>query len=269
MNKQLQTISKKSKFSFLTIGLIVFFILFIIIIENYFSFLQKGLSLIQNNYNQAASSTINIFSNINYLENIISENNNIKIDNVKLIQENIALKNLESENQQLRKLLNYTEENQDTKFTTASIYASSTLNISDIISLDQGQNNNIKIDDPVIFNNIYLGKIIEVSPNISKAQLITSPQHSIVGQISEINTTGIIKGQIGYGLVMEDIPPDAKLAIGQIVTTSYFDPQIPANLLIGKISEIKHNDQDIFQTAYLEPLFDIKDIRFVLIRNNE
>ncbi|MBU0647787.1 hypothetical protein KJ855_01255, partial [Patescibacteria group bacterium] len=59
------------------------------------------------------------------------------------------------------------------------------------------------------------------------------------------------------------------LALGQVVTTSSIDPNIPENLLLGEIIEIKKTDQDIFQQAILKPYFDIKELKYVLVQINE
>ncbi len=247
---------------------IVLCLLTIIVLN--FSFLLSLFSsffiTIQKPFNTISRQVENIVRSFRYAEQIIDENNQLKILNTNLLQENIKLKNLSEENKQLLEILNYTKNNNQTNFRLAYIYAQDTLNISNIIFLDQGVNHGIKVGNHVVYNGLYLGKIIEVWPNSSKAELIFSPNLKIVASIPDINSSGIIHGQIGFGLIMEDIPPDAKLQIGQVVVTSPIDPQMPADLLLGEIQEIIKNDQDIFQKAVVKPYFDQKNLQYVSIQ---
>jgi len=230
------------------------------------SFFSSVFIVFQKPFNQISRQIGNFSRGFNYAEEIVNENNQLKILNTNLLQENIKLKNLSEENKNLLEILNYTKNNDQTNFQLAYIYAQDTLNISNIIFLDKGANHNIKVGNHVVYNGLYIGKIIEAWPNTSKAELIFSPNLKIVAQIPEINSSGIVHGQIGFGLIMEDIPPDAKLQIGQIVVTSPIDPQMPANLLLGEIQEIIKNDQDIFQKAIIKPYFDRKNLQYVSIQ---
>lgn len=229
------------------------------------SLFSSVIVVIQKPFNQITRQIGNLTRGFRYAEELVDENNQLKIQNTNLLQENLRLKNLSEENKKLLEILNYTKNNLQSNYQLAYIYAQDTLNISNVIFLDKGANHQIKVGDHVVYNGLYLGKIIEVWPNTSKAELIFSPNLKIVANIPEINASGILHGQIGFGLIMEDIPPDAQLHLGQIVVTSPIDPQMPANLLLGEIQEISKNDQDIFQKAVIKPYFDRKNLQYVSI----
>lgn len=224
---------------------------------------------IQKPFNGIVQNTINLQSTFTQYEEIIEDNNQLKEENVALLQENNQLLSLKEENRQLKDLLNYSENNSNYKYITAGVYAQDSINLSDAIAIDRGSDNGVKINDHVIFSGIYIGQVISVTNNSSQVRLITSPGLSVVGQISSINTNGIVQGQIGFGLIMKDIPPDASLEVGQVVTTAPIDSHMPADQLLGEIIEIKHNDQDIFQEAILQPYFNLKEIKYVLVKIDE
>jgi rod shape-determining protein MreC len=199
------------------------------------------------------------------INELYSENSDLKAENIKLTQQIVDLKQLNIENSDLKKILKYSENKPEEKFVTAKIFARDPLNISDTISINKGTKDSIAIGNHVSYNGIYIGQVMETNEQSSKIKLITDPTQAIVCQIPAINVSGISKGQIGYGLLMEDIPPDANLQIGQIVTTSSIDNTLPSNLLIGEINEIIKSDQQIFQKAYIKPYFNIYNLKFVSV----
>lgn len=223
---------------------------------------------IQNLTNTLVARISTINSSISNIRLLSEENTQLKEQYINLLQENNQLKTLKKENEQLKNLLNYSDNNLEKKFITARIFAQDPLNLSDVIVIDKGSYNGLKIGDHAIYNGIYIGQINSIMPTTSQISLVTSPQHSVVGQVSEIGVTGLVKGQLGYGLVMEDIPPDAKLSIGQIVTTASIDQDTPDNLLLGEITEIQHQDQNIFQKAILKPIFNFSDVKYLQIVSN-
>jgi rod shape-determining protein MreC len=255
------------RFWLVAIPVIILLLILMLVFHDFVSSLvNRSLAIVSWPYNYATeqiSRADNVFGNI---EELSGANLNLKQENIRLLQENINLTDLQTENLQLKQLLKYVDQNSSHRYVTARIYAIDPLNISDTISLDQGNKQGITKGNIVIFNGVYLGKIIECDANSSRAKLITSPGQAIVGAIPEADTTGIVKGQIGFGLTMEEIPPDAKIRLGQPVTTANLDPTIPPGLLIGEITETNTSAQEIFQTVTLRPYFNLKEIRYVLVQ---
>jgi len=264
MNK----ISSRRPYLF-TIGITgVILILFIV----FRSYLTGGLmfitSLIRSPFDWTLERGQTIYSAFTYFEDLSAENAILKEKNIKLIQENQELEKYRTENQQLKNQLNYRSLDNQVNLITARIYAADPLNLSDSIIIDKGTIDDVNQNDHIIYNGMYLGKIISVTEHTATVELITDPRLKIVGQIQEAEVTGIIHGQIGYGLIIEEIPPNAQLRVGQTVTTADIDPQLPSDLLIGEITEIFHEDQNIFQSASVKPYFNIRDIKYVLVQSN-
>ncbi|MBU0647859.1 rod shape-determining protein MreC, partial [Patescibacteria group bacterium] len=195
----------------ITIVLIVIFL--VIYFNSYYlsSLLSQTTATIQQPFNDISTQIKNLLDTFNNYQNLDEENSELKTINVELTQENISLQNLKDENKELKDLLNYTEQNSNYTYITAKIFAKDFLNIADIVSIDQGSKNSIEIGNTVIHNHRYIGHISETKDFTASVDLITSPNHMVVAQIPEINTNGIVHGQIGYGLIMIEIPPDAPL----------------------------------------------------------
>ena len=233
------------------------------------SFSQYVYSGVATPYNYSANTIVKVIENIQTIRTLYDENNELKEKNVQLLQETTSLKLLKEENNELKNLLDYYENNQNKKYITAAIFAQDPLNLSNTVSIDKGMKDNVNEGNHVVYNGMYLGQVTQASDFTSKVRLISDPQLTIIGHIPDVNVNAIVHGQIGYGLTIEDVPPDVVLELGQIVTTSSIDITMPDNLLIGEISEIESSDQEIFQKATITPYFNAIDLKYVLVYPNE
>lgn len=262
--------SLQKKRRYLTITILISMVIILIfgrsLISDYSNYF---LSLIYKPYNSLINNTYHIIDMVGNLNNLYNENTILKENNVTLLQKNANLEYLREENVQLKKLLVYTDQNPTQKYITAAVYAQDPLNLSNLLTIDKGSNDKITIGQHVVYNGIYLGQVIAVNKYNSQVKLITDPTLSIVGQIPSINSNGIVHGQIGFGMIMEDIPPDAALSIGQLVTTSAIDANMPDNLILGEIIEVIKSDQNIFQQAIIKPYYQPIDLKYVLVYINE
>lgn len=229
---------------------------------------QWSVHQIRLPFNQIINNLSSTYLSITQFEKLVEENGLLKEKNIKLIQENNELANFRVENQQLKNLLNYQSINPETNYVTARIYSTDPQNFTDTIIIDKGERDDVIKNDHAIYNGMYLGKVISTTDRTAIVQLITDPGLKIVGEITRTQNTGIVHGQIGYGLMMEEISPDVELKIGQTVSTAKIDPNLPSGLLIGEIIEVSHEDQNIFQSAVLKPYFDIENLSYLMIQSN-
>jgi len=250
-------------------SIVVFMSLLLLIFRGFITDnFQSVAYQIRSPFNWLIERVSTTYSALTYFEELSAANQTLKEKNIKLIQENNDLAKYREENQQLKNLLNYQSVANQDNFTTARIYSTDPLNISNSIIVDQGARDDVSVGDHAVYNGMYLGRIVSITDRTAVVQLITDPQHKIVGEITESGATGIVHGQIGYGLVIEEVSPDTELKIGQTVSTSDIDPTLPSNLLIGEITEVFQEDQNIFQSASLQPYFDISEIKYILIQSD-
>ncbi len=68
--------------------------------------------------------------------------------------------------------------------------------------------------------------------------------------------------------IMEYIPQDADLAVGDLVITSGLGGTFPKNLVIGQIVEVRKRDYDMFQEAVVRPTVNFDQLEVVLVITN-
>tara|TARA_B100001964_G_C14062517_1_gene522064 strand:- start:47 stop:778 length:732 start_codon:yes stop_codon:yes gene_type:complete len=197
---------------------------------------------------------------------IISPVDDLEKSYQELLLENIKLKSLESENIELRELLEFGK-SINYSLVVANILGRDEIN-KNILIIDIGKDKNISEGQAVVINKgIIIGKVIEVSSNSSKIRLLTDKESSLAVKIGSQSLSGILTGSLGLGMDLEFIPKEQEIKINDLVITSYLNETIPANLLIGYIEKIEFEKEDIFKKALISPFIDYQTLYLVAVIN--
>ena len=121
---------------------------------------------------------------------------------------------------------------------------------------------------PVVTERGLVGRIFHVYPRTSDIMLITDPRSSVNVMTQASRAPGILRGKVGELPVMELIPPDVEISVGEIIITSGLGGHFPKGLVVGQIVEIVKNDDLMFQTAVIQPTVDFDRMELVLVITN-
>ena len=203
------------------------------------------------------------------IEQLQADNTFLQTEINRLLIENIQLRELERENQQLRELLNYTRNNSTFDYTTASVVGrvigSDLSNLLYTIFIDVGAKDGIVRDMPVITQRGLVGRVTQVTPKSAEVLLLIDPASSVNTVIQNSRVEGIVRGELGGTLVMERIPQGETIVPGDLVLTSGLGGKFPAKLVVGQIIDVIQEDPDLFQTARVRSTVDFGDFETVLV----
>ena len=189
-----------------------------------------------------------------------------------LMIENVHLKELESENENLRQLLQFTEANPTYSYRAAEIVGhvigQDPSNLLRYIIIDMGTSDGVTQGMPVVTDRGLVGRIVEVSSRSSKVLLITDVSSSVNAIIQSSRATGILEGKADGGLVMKYIPQTVTVNIGDIILTSGLGATFPKRLVIGQVTAVHKRDIELFQQAEIKPTVDFDQLEIVLIITN-
>jgi rod shape-determining protein MreC len=266
----MKSFSKKRIVKYLAvIGLLVFLYLFGLL-----SPLEK---LITSFTNPVLKSFHSFSLNIRDTYNEQANKTNLKEENLKqeeeltkLRQENIKLKNLEEENEILRDYLGFLTRNNYLYIMGGVISRGEIGNISgqdEFLTIDRGKSDGLYPGLALIDSKGNLiGKVAEVKEKISKVFLINSKQCKLSASIlNEEGTNGITQGELGLSIKMDFIPQSLNLKIGDLVLSSGLEGSIPKGLQIGKIFEINKESNELWQSAFIDPMADLNNISIVSV----
>ena len=135
--------------------------------------------------------------------------------------------------------------------------------------LDKGEKNGVKVGFAVVYKDNLVGKIIKVSDYSSKVILITNPRFSVTSQVLSNKALGIVKGQGGGEMILDNVVLSQIIKKDEFVVTrgdvNEQEIGILPNLIIGKIVSVNKNPSDLFQIAKVESSLDFTNLSKVFI----
>lgn len=136
-----------------------------------------------------------------------------------------------------------------------------------LLLLDAGTEARIEKGQPVVSPaGALLGIIADARLRRSTVLLLTSTYIAVGARVdNETQSPGIIAGEHGLTLRLNFVPQGEKIVPGQHIFTSDIDERVPANLLIGTITEVHFATGDLFQQASVRPAVDLERERYVTV----
>jgi rod shape-determining protein MreC len=214
---------------------------------------------------------IQMSNKISAMSRIIITIKDLSKENIELRQKNQELtaalnelRDVKKENKILKSQLGFVKELNIRKLIPAYVIGRQPLYFARFIFINRGRKDGLKINQAVLENKILIGKIVEVFDYHSKVELITSPTFEVSALCSSTRAQGLVKGQTGGRIILDQIPLESSVKEGDFVETSGFDG-FTKDLLIGQVSVIQQSDSAFFQQASLRTLIDLDKVELVFV----
>ncbi len=136
------------------------------------------------------------------------------------------------------------------------------------VIIDHGSDDGVQYGMPVVTQQGLVGRVAAVTASASRIQLITDPE-SIVNvrlqnQNEDAQVEGSITGEITLGMVSQNV----SLNSGDILLTSGLGGNYPTDILVGQVVSVEKKENELFQTASIQPVIDFTALRAVLVITN-
>ena len=133
--------------------------------------------------------------------------------------------------------------------------------LHETIIINKGKNDGIKVGDPLIKNNILVGKILKTNFNSSHGILITNINSRIPVRIGKENYKAIIVGnpKSERQLNLEFLPKEYNFEDGDFIYTTSIENVMPDGILVG---QIKFRNDDDFEA---KPLYDFSQLDYLTV----
>ncbi|HPL56627.1 MAG TPA: rod shape-determining protein MreC [Flexilinea sp.] len=136
------------------------------------------------------------------------------------------------------------------------------------ILIDKGSDDGIAYNMPVVTEKGLVGRISAVTASAARVQLITDAGSLVNAHVVEADADGVVKGSVTADLTIEMVSPEAELQAGQIVQTSGLGGNFPAEVVIGQILNVNKLENELFQSASIQPAEDFSNLQAVLVVAN-
>lgn len=148
----------------------------------------------------------------------------------------------------------------------AQVIGTDTNPVNQIVVLNQGRHNGVRVGQTVIDENGILGQIINVYPNTSRLLLITDDQQSVAVTIKRTGQRAIVTGTGEPSeLKLDYVFKNADVQVGDELISSGLGGRIPAGYRVGTISHIDPIQSDNFANIAVKPAANFINNAFALI----
>ncbi|MEJ2094634.1 MAG: rod shape-determining protein MreC, partial [Gammaproteobacteria bacterium] len=206
-----------------------------------------------------------IMDTVKTRENLISENEKLRKEQLLLSSKLQKYDVLQSENQRLRLLLESSLKLKD-RVVIAELLAVDMEPFRHTVVINKGKRSGAYDGQPIVDANGIMGQIVHVGPFSSTVLLITDPTHALPVQI---NRNGLRAILLGTGernnLQLINLPNNADIKIGDLLVSSGLGSRFPAGYPVGVVEDIKLDPAEPFAKVKVVPSARLEQSREVLL----
>lgn len=187
-----------------------------------------------------------------------------------LTEENTQLVQDKEELTRLRELLSLDEQYDDYEKVGARVIAKESGNWFQLFTIDKGSSDGIQKDCNVISGGGLVGIVTEVGPNWATVRSIIDDNSNVSAMVSTTSDQCIIAGDLrlideGSLNLVKLTDSDNKVHVGDKVVTSYISEKFLPGILIGYISELNNDSNNLTKSGYITPVVDFRHLQEVLV----
>jgi rod shape-determining protein MreC len=134
--------------------------------------------------------------------------------------------------------------------------------------IDHGSDDGIMHGMPVVTQQGLVGRVDAVFANVARIQLITSPDSVVSVHLESSQTEALLVGSLTGDLTLEHIPQDVIVNPGDLILTSGLGGDYPGDVLVGQVVTVRKLENDLFQTASVQPAVDFSSLQAILVIKN-
>lgn len=201
---------------------------------------------------------------------VLQENQELKEKIDELTAQNTQLQQDKYELNNLRELYKLDEEYSGYEKVGARIIARDSGNWFHSFIIDKGSDDGLAMDMNVIAGGGLVGRIVEIGPNWSKVTAVINDNSNVSGMVLASSDFLMVRGSLELmadGVIgFEQLTDSAgKVQVGdKVVTSSISDKYLPS-ILIGYITEINQDSNNITKSGKITPAVDFEHLEEVLV----
>jgi rod shape-determining protein MreC len=179
------------------------------------------------------------------------ENTNLRIEN-RALREMLDIKVREEFNTQPARVIGYYQSKWQSE-----------------IIINTGKMDGVDIGMGVVNQDGLIGTVIFSSDSTSNVSLLNNPGSSIGARVLSSRILGIAEGSEEKKILLNYIPANETVFIGDIILTSELSKYIPPDILIGRVKSVAQEAGNAYKHIEIEPFADFKSLEYVMVIKNK
>lgn len=209
------------------------------------------------------------------LSDVMAENEALKkqVDELTVELNTVNLEQYELEN--LRELLELDQKYPSYDKVAANVIGKNSNNWFSNFTIDKGSDDGIEVDMNVIAGSGLVGIVTDVGPNYAKVTAIIGDTSKVGGMVTTTSDNLIVNGSLqnmNENMVIEFSnlnDSENKVQVGDPVVTSYISDKYQQGILIGYISTLGMDSNNLTKSGTITPAVDFEHIEEVLVILNK
>lgn len=225
---------------------------------------------LQQGMNQIGGWMGDMKDNFSTMKQLKSENKKLREQVDALTTENNYLQEERYEFERLQELYKLDQNYAEYEKTAAHVIGKDAGNWFGTFTIDKGSKDGIEVNMNVLAGSGLVGIVTDVGPTWAKVRSIIDDSSNISAMAISTSDTCIVSGDMalmGTGQIafsqMEN--NDNVVAVGDQIVTSYISDKYLQGILIGSVSEVNVDSNNLTRSGYITPAVDFKNIHEVLV----
>lgn len=225
---------------------------------------------LQQGMNQIGGWMGDMKDNFSTMKQLKSENKKLREQVDALTTENNYLQEERYEFERLQELYKLDQNYAEYEKTAAHVIGKDAGNWFGTFTIDKGSKDGIEVNMNVLAGSGLVGIVTDVGPTWAKVRSIIDDSSNISAMTISTSDTCIVSGDMalmGTGQIafsqMEN--NDNVVAVGDQIVTSYISDKYLQGILIGSVSEVNVDSNNLTRSGYITPAVDFKNIQEVLV----
>lgn len=224
----------------------------------------------QTALNKAGVWLSDVTQNFETLEEVKQKNEELQSRVYELTIEKNNLQQQRAELERLRELYKLDLHYSEYEKIGAHVIANNGSNWFSSFVIDKGENDGIKTDMNVMAGSGLVGIVTKTGPNWAEVRSIIDDASNISAMALSTSDICIVRGDLTLmkdgRIKFEKLPKsDVEIEVGEQIVTSYTSSKYVQGILIGYISEINDDANNLTRSGYLTPVVDFEHLQEVLV----
>ena len=204
-----------------------------------------------------------------YLVEVKRDNDRLRAENQRLLEDNHRLASAGTENRRLRRLLQLRDELRGNLLSAQVIgkEVSPYFRVTRV-RLDRGERAHVRPGMPVLSADGLVGQIRRAFSQYADVLLTADKTSAIDVVIQRNGARGMLKGtgaEDNYICTLEQLSRDDDVKPGDVVVTSGLGQRFPASILVGHVKDVVKREFGLYQEATVVPAVQFSRLEEVLV----
>ena len=225
---------------------------------------------LQQGINQIGGWLGDMSDNFETLQQLRTENEKLQEQIDTLTTENSNLQEERYELERLRELYQLDQNYSDYEKTAAHVIGKDSGNWFSTFTIDKGSDDGIAVDMNVMAGSGLVGIVVDVGPSWAKVRSIIDDSSNVSGMVLSTSDRCIVSGDLSLideGQIrfeqMEN--NENQVSVGDQIVTSYISDKYLQGILIGYVSEVTVDSNNLTRSGYITPAVDFSNLQEVLV----